>query len=126
LAETDKYRKSRLPPGMLLQYEQRLAKAMELRKEFLDPDLSLPRLAEQVGISAHHLSQVLNERLGQRFCDYINALRVEEAQRLLRDPLHAGLPVLEVAMRAGFSSKATFNAVFKRATGSTPTAWREG
>jgi AraC-like DNA-binding protein len=124
-AESDKYRKSRLPPAMVQHYQQRLARTMEAHRGFLDPDLSLPRLAEQVAISPHHLSQVLNEGLGLRFCDYVNALRVEEARRLLQDPACADLPVLEVAMRAGFSSKATFNAVFKRTTGSTPTAWRQ-
>lgn len=123
--EGDKYRKSRLPDALIIRYEQRLQATMATHKGFLDPELSLGKLADQVGISPHHLSQVMNERLGVKFCDYINALRVEEAQRLLLDPACAGETILEVAMRAGFSSKATFNTTFKRRTGHTPTAWRE-
>jgi AraC-like DNA-binding protein len=121
---TEKYRKSRLPDPLLRRYEQRLLAVMEARKSFLDPELTLSALAEQAGISAHHLSQVLNERLGTRFCEYINGLRVAEAQRLLSDPTLAHLTVLDLAHRAGFSSKATFNSVFKRNTGRTPAAWR--
>jgi AraC-like DNA-binding protein len=120
----EKYRKSRLPQDWSSRQEQRLADVVATRRCHLDPDLDLAGLAEQVGVSSHQLSQILNERLGVRFCDYVNGLRVMEAQNLLADPGNADLPVLEVATRAGFNSKATFNLVFKRSTGKTPSAWR--
>ena len=93
-------------------------------RPYLDPDLTLPALARKLGLGDKELSYVLNAGLGVGYTDYVNGLRVEEAKRRLRDPAHAEAAVLEVALGAGFASKATFNRVFKRATGQTPTAFR--
>jgi AraC-like DNA-binding protein len=119
-----KYQKSRLPDNLLARYEARLRDGMEAQRFFLDRELSLASLAKQLGISPHHLSQVLNDRIGIRFSEYVNGLRVEEAKRLLADPGHAQLSVFDLALRAGFSSKTTFNTFFKRSTGFTPNGWR--
>jgi AraC-like DNA-binding protein len=119
-----KYQKSRLPENLLSRYEARLRERMEVQRFFLDQELSLASLARQLGISAHHLSQVLNDRIGIRFSEYVNSLRVEEAKRLLADPAFSQLSVFELALRAGFSSKTTFNTTFKRFTGFTPNGWR--
>ena len=90
----------------------------------LDPELTLGALADGLALTDKELSYVLNAGLGTGYADYVNGLRVGEAQRLLADPALADRPVLELAMRAGFASKPTFNRVFKAATGQTPTAFR--
>lgn len=56
------------------------------------------------------------------FLKFINEYRVEEAKHLLRHPSDAS--ILDIAFDAGFNSKATFNAAFKKSTGSTPTEFR--
>ena len=58
------------------------------------------------------------------FFEYINLKRVEEAKQLLRSRPKAELNVIEVAYEVGFANKGTFNAVFKRLTGLTPTEFR--
>lgn len=91
---------------------------------YRDPSLSLNRLARRVGLSPQHVSQVLNERLGAGFSDFVNGYRVAEVSRALRDPGQAHLSIAALAEAAGFSSKSAFNAAFRRHTGTTPAAFR--
>jgi len=91
---------------------------------YLDSELTLPALAMRLGLGDKELSYVLNAGLGTGYTDYVNGLRVEEAKRRLCDSAHASATVLEIGLAAGFASKATFNRVFKRVTGQTPSAYR--
>jgi AraC-like DNA-binding protein len=103
----------------------RLARRSEQQRDFLDNDITLAQLAERVGTSPQLLSQYLNDELGLNFFEYINSLRVAEVQRLLADPVHAEAALLDLAFSAGFNSKSTFNAAFKKITGMAPSAWRQ-
>jgi AraC-like DNA-binding protein len=103
----------------------RLDELLAIERPYLDNDLSLAALAQMLQTSTHHLSYVLNQRLGVSFYDLINERRVREVQRCLRDPAYAGQSILEIALDAGFSSKATFNAAFKKHAGTTPSAYRQ-
>ncbi len=88
-----------------------------------DPDLSLVELARRLGTNTGHLSKALNEGLGESFSGLIGRLRVEWVQATLRD-LSDDRDLLTIAFDAGFSSKASFNRVFKAVTGQTPTKFR--
>lgn len=103
----------------------RLARHGEQQRDFLDNDITLAQLAERIGTSPQLLSQYLNDVLGMNFFEYINSLRVAEVQRLLAEPSHAGAALLDLAFSAGFNSKSTFNAAFKKVTGMAPSAWRQ-
>ena len=102
----------------------RLDELMQIEKPWLENDLTLGQLAERLGESSHHVSQVLNDTVGQTFFDYVNSRRVVEVQRCLADPAYASQTLLEVALAAGFSSKAAFNAAFRKHTGLTPSQFR--
>lgn len=91
---------------------------------YLDPDIKLIDLAERIGTSPQLLSQYLNEVLGTNFFDCINALRVAEIQKMMRDPGNDARTLLELAFAAGFSSKSTFNTSFKKISGLAPSSWR--
>lgn len=119
-----KYERSALTPDVGKEYLDRLQNHMEIARPYLDSDLTLPRLAEQLSIPPHHLSQLINESLNQNFFDFVNGFRVEEAKRLLLDPSKAAYTVLAIAGDAGFNSKTAFNAAFKRLTGKTPSEYR--
>ncbi len=96
-----------------------------VRKEgwWRDPDLTAPLLARHLATNTNYLSRALNEGLGQNFNEFVNRLRVEAVQaELARADLDRD--VLAVALDAGFNSKASFNRVFKRLTGETPTEFR--
>lgn len=99
-----------------------LQSCMVTRKLYTKNDLSLRDLASAVKRSEDHVTQTLSQHLGTNFYAFVNAHRVEEAQRLLRE---TDLPVLDVGMEAGFNTKSTFNTSFKRITGQTPSAYRD-
>ncbi len=102
----------------------RLAQRMDVNRDYLEPDITLAQLADRIGASPQWLSQYLNHVQGESFFDYINGLRVAEVQRVLRESGETRRPLLELAFAAGFNSKSTFNAAFKKRTGSAPSAWR--
>lgn len=88
-----------------------------------DPELSLDRLARQLGTNTAYLSRALNEGLGLSFNEAINRLRVEEvSRRLVADAADGEL--LDIAFAAGFNSKTSFNRSFKAQTGKTPSQFR--
>ncbi|MBC7910774.1 MAG: AraC family transcriptional regulator, partial [Pyrinomonadaceae bacterium] len=120
-----RYEKSTLTQERAERSLSRLREVMLAEKPFTDTELTLPKLAERMGISAHHLSQIINERLNQNFFDFINAHRIEEAKRRLLDPKKKHLSILGIAEEVGFNSKSTFNAAFKKHTGMTPSEWRK-
>ncbi|HMV50393.1 MAG TPA: helix-turn-helix domain-containing protein [Blastocatellia bacterium] len=125
VAQPKKYERSTLTPERAEEYLARLMRAMESEKLFTDGDMTLQKLAEHLAIPAAHLSQVVNERCNQTFNDFINSYRVREAQAKLLDPATKHYSILAIAEEVGFNSKSTFNAVFKKHTGQTPSEFRE-
>jgi len=121
-----KYEKSTLTAERSERYLDKLLNFMKQEKPFTDGDLTIQKLAEKLSIPAHHLSQTINERLGQTFSDFINSYRVEEAKRKLLDPGLKHLSVLGIAEEVGFNSKSSFNSVFKKHTNMTPSEFRNG
>jgi len=102
----------------------KLHHVMEEQKKFLDADITIDKLAENIDCSKHHLSQVLNSELKKSFYDYINFFRVEEAKILLADMARANHKIASIAYDAGFNSLSTFNDIFKKLTGTTPSQFR--
>ena len=91
---------------------------------YTDPDLTLPLLAERISWSANNLSQIINDSTHQNFYDFINNYRIKKVINDLQAAGKIQLSILEISMEAGFNSKATFNKVFKRITGTTPSQTR--
>lgn len=88
---------------------------------FTEPRLSIRDVARRLGTNESYVSRALNDGLGTSFKACVHGMRVAEAQRLLRETTES---VLAVGLAAGFSSKSTFNRVFRDRTGLTPTAYR--
>jgi AraC-like DNA-binding protein len=124
LEEKPKYVSSRLTETESMEFLAKLTACMENEKPFLNPDLTLKDLGEQLQIPARYLSQVINERTHQNFYDYVSQHRIAEAKRILSDPSN-DKTVLEVLYEVGFNSKSSFNTAFKKFTGSTPTHFRK-
>ncbi|HXB31454.1 MAG TPA: helix-turn-helix domain-containing protein [Puia sp.] len=95
------------------------------KKPYLNPELTLDQLASQVSLRPRVLSQVINEELGQNFYDFINRNRIEEASMLLNNPKDRKITVLEVLYKVGFNSKSSFNTLFKKYTGLTPSEFKK-
>ncbi len=109
--------------ALLISVYTKLEALMARDKLFLDADLSLPLLAEHLRINPRLLSNSINARAGVNFYDFVNRYRVEEFQRRMAAD-EAGQPLLNLAHDCGFGSKATFNHVFKKNTGMTPTQYK--
>jgi len=119
-----KYAKSGLRRDRLLAYKARLRDIMESKNLYLQPDLTLPKLAEATNCSVNHLSQVINAGFGMSFFDFVNRYRVDSAKLLLSrfgDDDHA---VLDVAFKVGFNSNSAFYTAFKKQVGLTPAQYR--
>jgi AraC-like DNA-binding protein len=101
-------------------YLKELLNYMENEKPYLNNRLGLKDVAEYLNISVHHLSQVINEQLGKNFFDFVNDYRVKEVKSLLRNPKYKQFTLLAIAYDSGFNSKSSFNSVFKKITGLTP------
>ncbi|MBV6644807.1 MAG: AraC family transcriptional regulator [Cyclobacteriaceae bacterium] len=93
-------------------------------KPYLKWDLSLSSLAVELSIPERKLSETINHHFDKNFADYINAYRVEEAERLLTESATDKRSVLDIAYSCGFNSKTSFNRIFKSYTGKTPTQYR--
>jgi AraC-like DNA-binding protein len=119
-----KYETSTLTPEQSAKYLKRLQQAMEPDKVYTDGNLTLQKLSAKLSIPVQHLSQVVNEQLNQNFLDFINMHRVEEVKRRLVDVDLKHLSILAIAEDVGFNSKSSFNAVFKKYTGITPSEFR--
>ncbi len=81
-------------------------------------------LAAILGVGRNQLSWVINNLEGKRFFDYVNGFRVQAVVEMLKDPGRAGQKLLTLAFDAGFNSKPTFNAAFKKHTGRPPSMFR--
>lgn len=86
------------------------------------PDLSLADLAARLGTNTAYLSRAVNEGLGMNFNEMINRMRASEAARLIQSDSSATL--VQIALDAGFSSKATFNRAFRSVYGASPSEFR--
>ncbi|NOT63157.1 MAG: AraC family transcriptional regulator [Acidobacteria bacterium] len=121
----EKYAKSALTEPQADEGLARLLGLMEGEKLYLNGELKLSDVAEALGISANSLSQIINEKLGKNFYDFVNGYRVEAASRLLADPKKDHLTLLAIAFEAGFNSKSTFNSVFKKHKQMTPSEFKK-
>jgi transcriptional regulator GlxA family with amidase domain len=81
----------------------RLTELVERERIYVDAGLSLPALAERMGLSTHQLSELMNTRLGKGFSRYLREARVVAAKAMLCDESSAS--VLSVGLSVGFTSK---------------------
>lgn len=104
---------------------ERLHQLMQEEAPYADPELTLNQLADLIPISAHNLSEILNTRLHQSFYEFVNGRRVEKVKADLADSSKKHLKLLAIAYDAGFRSKSSFNSIFKKLTGMTPSEYRK-
>jgi AraC-like DNA-binding protein len=118
----ERYADKKLPEADRVRHLAALTAAMEEAHAYRDGELKLEQLAGQVAMTAHELSQLINDACGVNFQDYLNRYRVED----LKAALHAdaGASILDLALAAGFNSKSALNRAFKKHTGMTPSEFR--
>ena len=85
-------------------------------------DISVDTVAEQLGLSRSCVSHIFSTRICMNFCDYVNSLRLKDAEELLQNKHYS---VTEIANLAGFSTIRTFNRAFSKKYGCSPSAYRK-
>jgi len=118
-----RYGEARLPDDLLKIVASQANDLMNKQKLYLDSQLTLNELSNKLGISTHQLSQVINLFEGKNFYQWVNQYRVNEVISMLTQSPQA--KVLDVALACGFSSKSSFNSVFKKLTQMTPTQYKQ-
>ncbi|HVZ29826.1 MAG TPA: AraC family transcriptional regulator [Asticcacaulis sp.] len=103
----------------------RLEKMMSVERIYRQESLSIGALAAQLDLPEYRLRRLINQGLGHRnFAGFVNSYRINDAKAGLADPQQAQVPILTIALDAGFASLGPFNRAFKAETGLTPTEFR--
>ncbi|QSE96883.1 helix-turn-helix domain-containing protein [Fulvivirga lutea] len=117
-----KYQKSALSLSASRSILKTIRTHMDENKAYRDNELKLTTLADQLGLSPNHISQVINELTQYNFSDFVNKYRIEEAKSLIETSENK--PVfIEIAFDVGFNNKASFNNAFKKFTQMSPSSY---
>ncbi len=119
-----KYKNNKLMEEDKSEYLQRLNTFMEKNKPFLNPEITLESLANEISVNPRLLSQVINETFNKNFKSYILEYRIKESMQMLADSKYHKHTVLEILYEVGFNSKSAFNNQFKLFTNLTPLEYR--
>ena len=106
-------------------YLQALMKVIERDKLYLSENCTIEEVAESICIPKHHLSHIINNKLNKGFADFMNEYRIRHACLLLVDDRWSHLTLEALGKECGFGSKTSFNRVFKKHTGSTPSEYKQ-
>lgn len=121
----EKGKPSAIKTEQIAQIKVQLQRLMAEEQCFRDSELSLDKLAQQLGSSTHALSHYINTYEGCNFSDWLNRFRVEYACQLLHDPQFAQLKIAALAYESGFNTLSVFNVAFKKVVGCTPSEYRK-
>lgn len=94
-------------------------------KAYMEPDITLDKLAESLSISPRDLSMLINRHFGINFYEFINKYRIEEAKKMLVDPEHKNTTITDIYLAVGFNSKSVFYTFFKKLENVTPSQFRQ-
>ena len=101
---------------------QQLEQIVEYIVAYLDQDLSLNALAQQLGFSPYHFARLFRETTGESPHQFVVSKRIEAAQQLLKTP---DLPLAQIALAVGFPNQSHFSRVFKQRRGIPPAQYRQ-
>ncbi|MFD2562102.1 helix-turn-helix domain-containing protein [Aquimarina rubra] len=121
----EKYANSSLSNENAKTYLTQLIQLMEKEKLFLDPEMTLTKLSNRIGITSKQLSQVINQLQNENYSQFIARYRIAEAKRLLHLPEYQNFKIAAIAYESGFNSISSFNTAFKKLTNTTAVKYRE-
>ena len=120
-----KYSRSGLKKKDIELYKAKIGQYMEKEKAFLNRELSITDMADDLKIPRHFITEVINLHMGKNFYYLVNEYRVREVKERLLDPKYKNLTILAIAYDSGFNSKSAFNTIFKDLTGQTPSEYQQ-
>lgn len=93
---------------------------MAREKPYLNPEIKIGELADELDLPKHQLSRLINLGFGKNFFDFVNGYRVREFIRLRQEDGSVSYNTLELAFQSGFNSKSAFNRAFRKEIGKSP------
>lgn len=118
-----KYKSSPLSDSHVEEFYKELLEYMDSAAPFLNPELTIGQLAQELRMSERDLSRVINQKSSKNFLEFVNTYRIESAKKALQEKEYK--TVLELAMMVGFNSKSAFYETFKRMTNTTPMRYKK-
>ncbi len=122
----NKYERSGLKDDEADRYLKKLIEYTEINKPYLKGDLTIQEIADNIDIPKHHLTQILSEKIKKNFYTFINEYRVNAVKDMFANSNYNHYTLLAIAYECGFNSKSSFNGIFKKMTGKTPSEYRSG
>jgi len=119
------YKKSTLLPEVIANKKKELNALMTNDKLFKNAKLTALDVSDRLNISRQQLSELLNVHMHISFQDYVNKHRVQEFKNCLTLLSYTNFTIIAIANEVGFSSKSSFNTIFKKHTGLTPSAYKK-
>jgi AraC-like DNA-binding protein len=104
--------------SLLNEFYENVTKYMESKKPYIDNELRLVNLADQIGFSTHLLSKIINKKSGKNFNNFINEYRLNEAEELLLS--NDDHNIKTIYFDVGFNNKTSFYKAFKKKYKCTP------
>lgn len=120
-----KYKYLNLSKRSKIIYLEKLRQYINLEKPYLEFEIKMKDVANELEISEKILSHLINETYRMNFRNYINQHRLKDSIRKLSDPQNNHKTVSEIMYSSGFNSKTVFFCLFKEYTGCTPTQYRK-
>jgi ligand-binding sensor domain-containing protein/AraC-like DNA-binding protein len=117
-----RYHSSKLKDEDAKRIDKKLEEYLIKNELYLEPDITLNKLAKIIDERSHYVSQVINQLHNKRFHEYINTFRIQVAKKML---VNTHLKIEAIAYDSGFNSLSTFNSVFKKEVGMTPSIFRK-
>jgi AraC-like DNA-binding protein len=102
---------------------QKLKDSMEQQRLYLDPALTVAKLAEHTGVQTRQISEILNQHRFTNFNAFINHYRVEEFRKRSMEPEAGQFTIAGLALKCGFNSAASFQRIFKQVSGVSPSVF---
>ncbi len=122
----DKYAQTDISQEESQRLAERFDSLLDSEKWYLKPRFSLQEAATSLGTSQRNLSRAINEHHGRNFSEHLNIRRIEAAKTMLADKAFSREKIATIGYECGFSNTTTFNSMFKREVGVTPSAYRKG
>ena len=99
-----------------------VAKVMKMVKEkYADPELSLQKIAADLGISYNYLSTIFKQISGENFSSYLTKIKMNHAKQLV---MEGKLKMYEIAEQVGYVNAKYFAEQFKKSVGMTPSEYK--
>lgn len=125
LVVQEKYKTSSLAENDIDSIFEKLKELFQKEEIYLEPQLKIQSVADQLQTSSHHLSQTINTKTGKPFYEFVNSYRVDKLKEKLVSEEFSHLTILALGLDCGFNSKASLNRIFKSHTQLSPSQYRK-